>query len=664
MNGKDIFLGLSYIGEDLIDEAEHAAFPAKRRLSLKKPLLLAAVIAMAVMLVGCAAVYVLHLQDLKIGQQADTRRFDEYGKLITEQKSMVDVLTPHGMKDSPIQLAAQEWVDFTSTYDPDRLLMENENVHGIPDNCWFTYGCYTWDMVNKLEEITEKYGLKLLDKFIVAQRWEKQLMYDALGIGGVVRPEVPVKIEEFSGTCYPNGNFDSDLDLTLTENALWTGRWFGTYAYSKKDVFEPVTTFLSEDAYRQWNYKTADGTQVLLVLTKGGNGMVFADVGDATIFIRLSPDLPMLREDSQIPTQQALAQMADIFDYHVSPAAFDREALVSQLGMAEAERKAAEPVYLDPVYTDYGEFLNTQPWLDTLYYALYDLDFNGVEELLLGSGDGSFEAAYTVTDGQVHPFETGFNQYWLCQDGVLEAVSLDPLDPGYVSHQYFTCQDDTHLDADAVSCRDGVWRKGVFDQAVEISREEAQAALAKHPRMEIPFKSALDYPMNGTTLGEFIRAHDPVRTAEDIRRLYAEFAAREYSVEDFPGAEYTLMDVTGDGQEELLIRTWDDDPPGVFSAYRDQVVWIPIHGYLCENNVFMQVEEFADQLRGAGCKYYFWHLEGTKPVFLERLIHNLSSETWMSDWDAPEIPEAEAQAILAKYPRLELDMKPLSELVQ
>ena len=52
MNGKDIFLGLKYVGDDLIEKAEYGAFPTKaektvkRNRGLRRPLLIAAIIAM------------------------------------------------------------------------------------------------------------------------------------------------------------------------------------------------------------------------------------------------------------------------------------------------------------------------------------------------------------------------------------------------------------------------------------------------------------------------------------------------------------------------------------------------------------------------------------------------------------------------------------------
>ena len=77
MNGKDIFLGLKYVGEDLIEKAEYGEFPTtagktatgKKRLSVRKSILIAAVIALTLLLVGCAVAYVLSMQEIKIGEQ-------------------------------------------------------------------------------------------------------------------------------------------------------------------------------------------------------------------------------------------------------------------------------------------------------------------------------------------------------------------------------------------------------------------------------------------------------------------------------------------------------------------------------------------------------------------------------------------------------------------
>lgn len=60
MSGKELFLGLSYINRKYIEEAEKdtvSSFSAKKRSRLRSPLLIAAVIALTLLLVGCAVAY-------------------------------------------------------------------------------------------------------------------------------------------------------------------------------------------------------------------------------------------------------------------------------------------------------------------------------------------------------------------------------------------------------------------------------------------------------------------------------------------------------------------------------------------------------------------------------------------------------------------------------
>lgn len=65
MNGKELFRGLSYISRRYIDEAEFGVLsPAKEsapaaRARLRRPLLIAALIALFLLLVGCGAAYII-----------------------------------------------------------------------------------------------------------------------------------------------------------------------------------------------------------------------------------------------------------------------------------------------------------------------------------------------------------------------------------------------------------------------------------------------------------------------------------------------------------------------------------------------------------------------------------------------------------------------------
>lgn len=70
MTGKDLLTAMSGIDGRYIEEAAPAAAPKTR--SLRRPLLVAAAIAAALLLVGCGIVYALRLQDMSIGKASYT----------------------------------------------------------------------------------------------------------------------------------------------------------------------------------------------------------------------------------------------------------------------------------------------------------------------------------------------------------------------------------------------------------------------------------------------------------------------------------------------------------------------------------------------------------------------------------------------------------------
>ena len=87
MNGKDIFLGLRYVDEEWIEEAEFGKFPhqavqtesSKKRIAFRRPFLIAALIALTLLLVGCGVVYVMKMQDVKIAEAfMKINRFDNF----------------------------------------------------------------------------------------------------------------------------------------------------------------------------------------------------------------------------------------------------------------------------------------------------------------------------------------------------------------------------------------------------------------------------------------------------------------------------------------------------------------------------------------------------------------------------------------------------------
>ena len=170
MNGKDILLGLKYVGDDLIEKAEYGQFPSGAAKPaekagtgrLKRSLTVAAVIALMLFLMGCAAVVLFHLNDLKIGEQAYTQHplYLEDGSKTPATEKVKEIISVQGFAESPNQKAAKEWYAFTKAYD-----IAQKYPDGIPDftppKDYDAYWVPTQELADKVDDICKKYDLKL-----------------------------------------------------------------------------------------------------------------------------------------------------------------------------------------------------------------------------------------------------------------------------------------------------------------------------------------------------------------------------------------------------------------------------------------------------------------------------------------------------------------------
>lgn len=652
--------------------------PVKRH-SFKKPLMLAAIVAMLVMLAGCAAVVVMHLYDMKAGESTFTKKYDEYGKRVEPTEVTVELVTPHALKDSSMQQATLEWNEFTESYDPEHKLMEDTNVHGIPDNYYFTYDCYTWEMVGKLDEIVQKYNLKLLDKYTVAQWYQKDVMYEALGIEGVICSGATAEIEEYAGIFYPNGNFESELSFTMSEESTtWTRSCFTEFYYAKKDTFYPLVSGVVAGDFEQWNYTSADGTELLLVLEADGEGQIFADVGDATIFIAITPDTPGIypRDESEIPAKEALEQMADLFDYRIKPQTFEITDVKSKLESEEAEFQA-QNTYVEPEYRSFGEYLKGQPGLDRLSYCFMDFDGDGREEMLTSYGNNTIFAIVSIRERVAEEYVTGMG-WRLCKGGILESYYEESFS-SYARYEYFKAADingrpSYHHEqlqfVVGVEYEDGAWHKFTEPRTpISVppvcSEKEARDIRNLYPPLDMGWKNAQDFPMDdGTTLVQHIRANDPYITEAGRLQLYQEFAVRCAEKENI--SYYGFRDVNGDGKTDLLLGQSSNGPVRVATEDRGKVGWLLTwEAYLSEGNTYYRIDNHL----GTGehefdeyDDYEFYQLGSAKAIPLDYVRHNLSTDTWGINKDGPEISEEEAQAIISKYPPVSLELEPISEI--
>ena len=297
MSGEDLFCGLNYVSETYVEEAETVTQlqVEKRMLSLHRSALVAALIALLLMLVGCAVYYVLNLSGLKLGDQTGTRDVYEYdpssGEAIAyvgQETYVQQVLTLAGLDGTPASQAAREWYEFCEAYDPDREIQRSVwgNFPEFPAE-YAGYGLYTQEMKDKLDEILKKYDLKLRGQKIEFQTGK--LLFRALGMENVLNSDSEAGMRVNHTAYYENGNLDVYFDITIPgENGVAAETTTGYLFYRPKECFIPDTAILTDAQWEEWNYTTASGHNTLIVSSAdAGTAWIFCDMPNYTASLRL-----------------------------------------------------------------------------------------------------------------------------------------------------------------------------------------------------------------------------------------------------------------------------------------------------------------------------------------------------------------------------------------
>ena len=194
--------------------------PRLKQRSLRRPLLVAAAIAAALLLVGCGIVYALRLQDMSIGKASYTQRFDDKGKAIDPVEKSHGHHNPLRPQRRRHPAGVEGMVRISGELRPGRCAVATDepDIPDIPNQYEYTYSCYTQEMVDKVDEIAAKYNLKLLDEWIPFQRYQSDIFLEETGIQSLLRPDSGAQITGMAGMLYPPYNFSMEFDL-VTENA-------------------------------------------------------------------------------------------------------------------------------------------------------------------------------------------------------------------------------------------------------------------------------------------------------------------------------------------------------------------------------------------------------------------------------------------------------------
>lgn len=684
MNVNDLLDIIGEANEKHVLDAVNTRISAQSKanhISVRRSLLIAAAIAALLLLAGCVAVF-FGLRQRTVGEISYIKYADEQGEPIEPTEIVQNVISLYGLQGSSSYKAAQEWYTFLESHDPIDPVFSD--VHSdIPENYYISYECSTQDMVDKVDEIADRYGLKTLGTFAIAQNWDTDLFFDAVGIDGLCHGDAKAIFKYGSGYFYPEGAFNMSVDIALTgEDAQWTEWVFSSVLYTRKDVFDPKFTTIDPDKYEEWTYMTADGTEILIAMSQNG-AFLFAEQEDAYITVTMTTDIPApdLQPSEDHISKEALQQLADIYNFTIRPQPVEdmdsvRAALEESYATWEAERMASVN---SPSYGTFAESLISRydRVRSDLYYTFMDINTDGIDDLVIGNADGKINQVLTITKGVVAEIDANLSGY-LYEENIL-------MQPDYWDHtktfRFYQLNDSEveflfYLDYDQ---RTNTWCQSFedFDRdlASPISEQEAQQILDAYTPVKLKMQPLMEFVVDGnsTTLRQTIEANMLHVSEKETMQIYADYI-NEYNATGYDRSckYYCLRDVNNDGITDLIFSDTTDEFHHIVTVYNGELRLIVSsdHLFLCENGILLSSFKQFNSDGTQTTTHNWYRLDCTMPnggrVMIGSIKYNPQGPAWYLDKDAngyyeQVISQNEYDDILNKYPRFKLNMRPISE---
>ncbi len=274
------------------------------------------------LLIGTSAwaVYYFRLKDMGIGKEkvldlsvpAEELEGATW-KDIPEKE--VDMISLAGMEESPEHEADLEWQEFLASYDQDESILASvgNSSTGFEEK-YGEYMCYSQEMADKIEEICEKYGLQKLTGFELAENYEG--LCNGAGVGDFLGGKTEeAKAEYISGGFFADGSFDFD------GNAMIRGSSFATtdYQFSRamKGTFRGTSLNVGNmEAYKEWNYTTKNGENVLLATDGRTKALMIAEREKSFVTVNVLGDISGKTFGIG---EEELEKLAEAFDFSVIP---------------------------------------------------------------------------------------------------------------------------------------------------------------------------------------------------------------------------------------------------------------------------------------------------------------------------------------------------------
>ena len=673
MNTMDL---LELIGETPETYVLDAADTAKKRIPAKRIWLIAAVIAVLAILAGCVA-YVLNLQDLVLFE----RTYEDWETGETEPKAVISLQGPAGSK---AYLAAQEWLEWKASYDPERELYSEEARAAFPEE-YQPYAVYTQEMKDKLDAICDKYDVELMGQPYYDT--DNAYVLEALQIDGVCRKNTAAQVEEHIRYIYRNGSFAANCTITLDEE-LWPEPLLVDYKCYYKDAFHEVVLSVADfEDYEQWNYTTTDGKELLLALGPE-KALIFAQTGDWFFAVtHIDTKAGNILDGEITMSKAALEQIANVFDFKIQPKAPTEEYFMlaaARLKEEEAQRlESQEDINWEQIYKDtYGVasfeervrfHLENNSKASRMGYALKDLDGDEKPELLIGY-DGYIRYIYSEynseTVGILDWTNTG-NAY-LAEDGTIvnmtetnteaaafcDFIRVENGSPVYdlqlVYNPGFFGHDDSPWQINHGSAK---YEPITEEEYLRLQNSKARMQVQMLPLSEYPMQTQVQIP-RGRDLLYYMEG----ATYKELILNYIENYDDEYTA-----FRFALIDLDQDGQEELYVDVLEYQAIYAMVDGAVQCIFSTEQINICKDGVVELIENLPCGNR-VHCYYRYENGVGIMVDYLRYDGQKDPNNPWFRSSDASgldislePITQEKFDACRNAYTPIELELKPLTD---
>lgn len=349
---------LSDISDEYIMEAQVMRCSSTRKAHKHSPLLIAAVIGLLLLLVGCAAIYVLKIQDFTIGEKIVSEPvFAEKGFAVTGYEDVTyNVLTLSGVKGSANYQAALEWQAFKEEYDPNNEianeLAQSRTWPRYPEQ-YDAYSIYSDTMEAKLDEILEAHNLRPAGVRLKFRTMKN--LRDALGIPARIEAANGTVIAIDSGYAMDGGFVGLGLNF-LFPNAAGTERYatWGNLKWCPKDCFDSdIVTLKANSDWTQWNCETKHGKYLIIRSDDDWQAYILCDQGNAilSLMVETTAD-PGGQWDNHCLTNGQLEAIANAIDEEIRLRSLTKEDLAAQPPIPTARTQDGYTLELKDVMTD------------------------------------------------------------------------------------------------------------------------------------------------------------------------------------------------------------------------------------------------------------------------------------------------------------------------